>query len=706
MDLSQYTDEELQAIAGDQGADLSSYSDEELAQIAGEEQPAMSGADRARAFVGGALDTATFGTSDEIAAALSAARQGFAPGSYDAALAQNRATQDQLKQSGYYTAGQFAGAIAPGVAAPKALKGALQYAAAKGLLPTVAASGGLGAVSGGLYGFGSGEGGARQRLEGVPSSAAWGGAGGVLGAGIAAGIGSLAQRAAKIFKKPSQSLPAASKAAQAGLPISGTSYAPDVKDLTKTGKATTLLKGAATQDVELMRAEELARQGVLGKDLEAAIRGADDAFKQSVKTTVQSLAGKNIQETSDDTFTKAIGLVKNRFDAQKKLQNKLMTARNDAIARTKVYADYTNETLGEALREIKNTPDFKVALMRDENLPIKKDIALLQKFINNKNVKDINMSYLSAWRSGLNTYQKGTQQQVLASRLSNVYDDWLDNHLKNAVKEGDEDLAQKIFSANSKYREFKTKYGTDLYSGQKNVIERIMREDDMTPRAMVNTVFGKSLDGKDYTEQYVKRMVETMPEGAQRQRVIDGFRAGLYQKAFEQAYDPVSDSLKFGKLKDNLIKMKSNPAFKKYLSAPEYEQMTDALIQDLAKYQRATGDKTIVNTSGTAPAFARMVEAIGGIPIVKSIPMVRGVTESIGEIVRKGAQATDRKMAEKSAAEFYKAISPIIDDNIKFNFRAQGAVSGSQAAASSNVERRKFMTDAQGNDYFFNEGQK
>lgn len=686
MDLSQYTDEELQAIAGEQPADFSAYSDEELAQIAGVEQSPMSGVDKARSFVGGALDTATFGASDEIAAALAAAGKGFAPGSYDAALAQNRATQDQLKQSGWYTGGQVAGGLIPAAAAPKAVKGALQYAAAKGLLPSVVASGGLGAISGGVYGFGSGEGGSGQRLEKVPSSAAWGGAGGAFGAGLAVGIGSLAQRAAKLFKKsPAPSL----QTAQAGLPISGASMVPDIKDLTQTGKATTLLKGAATQDVSLMRAEELARQGVLGKDLEASIRGADDAFKQSVKTTVQSLAGKNIEETSDDTFTKAIGLVKNRFDAQKKLQNKLMTARNDAIAKTKVYADYTRETLGGALGEIKNSPDFKVALMRGENLPVKQDIALLEKFINNKNVKDINMSFLSAWRSGLNTYQKGTQQQVLASRLSGVYDDWLENHLKNAIKEGDEDLAQKIFSANSKYREFKTKYGTDSYSGQKNIIERIMREDDMTPRAMVNTVFGKSLDGKDYTEQYVKRMIETMPEGAQRQRVVDGFRAGLYQKAFEQAYDATSDSIKFGKLKDNLIKMKSNPAFKKYLSAPEYDQVTDALIQDLAKFQRATGDKTIVNTSGTAPAFARMVEAIGGVPIVKSIPMVRGVTESIGEIVRKGSQATDKKMAEKSAAEFYKAITPLIDDNIKFNFRAQGAISGGQVGASIKPEGQK-----------------
>ena len=33
-----------------------------------------------------------------------------------------------------------------------------------------------------------------------------------------------------------------------------------------------------------------------------------------------------------------------------------------------------------------------------------------------------------------------------------------------------------------------------------------------------------------------------------------------YIKNFEQSYDPASDSIKFGKLKDNL-KMKSNPAF-------------------------------------------------------------------------------------------------------------------------------------------------
>ena len=72
-----------------------------------------------------------------------------------------------------------------------------------------------------------------------------------------------------------------------------------------------------------MRAEELARQGVLGKDLEASIRGADDAFKQSVKTTAQSLAGKGTEETSDDTLTKAIGLVKTDLTHRKNYKTNL-----------------------------------------------------------------------------------------------------------------------------------------------------------------------------------------------------------------------------------------------------------------------------------------------------------------------------------------------------------------------------------------------
>ena len=358
-----------------------------------------------------------------------------------------------------------------------------------------------------------------------------------------------------------------------------------------------------------------------------------------------------------------------------------MDARNNAVAKAKVYADYTRDTLGNSFKELKETPDFKVNLMRADNKAVADEFKILNKLISGKGVKDINMSALGAWRSGLNSYPKGTQQSVLAGKMAGVYDDWLESHLKNAIKEGDEDLADKIFSANSKYAEFKNKFGTDKYKGQKAVIENILKQDEMTPRAMVNTVFGKSMDGKDYTSQYVKRMLDAMPEGAQQERVRDGFRAGLYQKAFEDSYEPVQDLINIGKLKNNLVKMTKNDAFKEFLSTPEHLQATNALIKDLGKWQTATSDRTIVNLSGTAPVMARIADSFGALPVVRSLSLTRGASDIVSDVAKRGARAQSKQDVQKSLAEFYKAISPEIDNQV--NFRFYGAAAGGQTAPNT-----------------------
>lgn len=622
-----------------------------------------------RAALAGAGDIATMGFSDEIKAGLQGlVRGGLDPNlttgeAYDFFLNKARQEGGQLQEQNRkaYLGGQIAGGLGTAIAIPA---GALTKFGT-GKAAQYATGSGIGALSGGLYGYGSGEGSEKERAK----NAAWGGLFGATGGAGGVALGGLAQRAIKAFtKKPVVN--AVTSAAEEVLPISNRPVT--AKSLTQTGEATTLLKGAKTGNIDLMRQEEMARQGLLGSELEAGIRGADETFKQSVKDTAQKLAGSGTKETAQDTLTEAVAIVKNRFNAQKKLQSSIMGKRNDAIAKAKVYGDYTRETLGTSLKELRNTPDMKVNLMRGENKPVLDDLKILEKLISGKNLKSVNMSALGAWRSGLNTYKQGTQQSVLASKAAKVYDDWLDNHLKLAIKEGDEDLANTIFSANQKYAEFKNKYGTNSYKGQKNIIEKIMQEDEMTPRAMVNTVFGKSLDGKDYTEQYVKRMIETMPEGVKRQSVVDGFRAGLYQKSFEDAYDATTDTINLGKFKNNLIKMKKNDAFNKYLTTPENNELTDLLIQDIAKYQRATSDRSIVNLSGTTPMAARIMQTVGAIPIIRNLSLARGAAEGLSGVAKAGANAKNSRAVEKSLADFYKTIAPEIDNQVKFNFSVGG----------------------------------
>ncbi|MAI17148.1 MAG: hypothetical protein CBC71_06310 [Rhodobacteraceae bacterium TMED111] len=589
-----------------------------------------------------------------------------------------------LKQQhgGYYLGGEVLGALGTGAtAAPKAITKGLTYAASKGAIPSIAAHSGLGALSGGVYGFGTGQGDAAQRARQALPQAGFGAIGGSAGLGVSRVVEDvftgLANRAKNLFKKPTPT----TKAVSESLPISGQQQALDVSDLvdqglTDKGDVTTMLRGARDQDINVMRDEELARGGLLGDELQAMVAEADEGFKQSVKNTMQSLAGEGVEETSQDTLAKSIGIVKNRFDAQKRLQNKLMTARNDAIAKSSVYADYTRDTLGQALKELKKTPDFKVSLMREGNKEIASDFKIIDKIISADNVKSINMPFLASWRSGLNDYPKGSQQSVLAGKMKAVYDDWLDNHIKFAIKEGDDDLAEKIFSANSKYAEFKNKYGTNKYSGQKKVIENILTQEDMTPRAMVNTVFGANMGGKDYTEQFVKRLVQGVPEGEKRKRVVDGFRAGLFQKAFEGAFDETTDVVKFGKLKTNLLKMKKSDAYRKYLSSPEYDSVMDKLIVDLQKYQTATTDKSIVNLSGTTPMAARLAQSMGAIPLLSGLSLYRGGAESAAALAKMGTKAKNKRSVEKSLADFYKSVAPAIDDQIKFNFSGAGAIAG------------------------------
>jgi len=450
------------------------------------------------------------------------------------------------------------------------------------------------------------------------------------------------------------------------LPISQTEQALALGDVVNKGSAASLLPGAKTQDFDLMREEALARSGVLGGDIEKQVRQADKQFEQSVKNTVQALAGTSTGPTAQDTLSNAMKIVKRRRDTEQKVQNRLMEQRNNALAKAKLYSDYTNETLGATVRELKETPDFVVNLPKKGVEGIKDDLAIFDKLTSVKN-GEIKAAELAAWRTGLNNYKPGDPNYSLAKPLKGVYDDWVDNQLQFALKEGDEDLAHKILNANKRYSEFKTKYGTDTRKGQARAVENLLTQEEMTPRKMVNSVFGASLKGNDNTEQFVKRLIQGSKEGAERQKVAESFRAGLYQRAFESAFDETNEFIKIGKLINNLIEMQKSDSYRKYLSTPEHDKVTKSLIEDLGKYQFATTNKDIVNLSGTAPMMTRIMQATGSMPIVRNIALARGSAEAIARLAETGSKAGSRRQVEKSIAEFYNELSPNIERSIKLD---------------------------------------
>jgi hypothetical protein len=689
-DYSQYTDEELMAIANSGGQDFSAYSDAELMAIAGQESQPVTGAQQEKGFLAnqlenlqaaqaGAADMATFGFWDEAKAGIQGAVRPDL--GYDYFLDKQRQNAEQLQENNPYAygSGQLGGAVATGIAAAP-LAGIRGINAAVQARPYLSAAG-IGVVSGGLYGAGTGEGGAKERAESALYYGAGGGVGGVGGAFLGRNVvGPLTKKILDKIQKKKTPIPSAA-ISETVAPISEKpiSEIPSVPT-----RETRLLKGAETQNLDLMRQEEMARQGLLGSEMQASVISADKQFEQGVRGTVQSLAGAGTKETSEETLMQPIKMMQRRFKAEKRMQKSLMDARNNAIAKTQVYKDYTKETLGAALKDLKKSDDFVVALQKQDNKPIAEDFKFMEKFINTKDASGLKMSTLAAWRSGLNGYQAGTQQGVLAGKLKNTYDDWLDNLMSTAIKSGDDEIVDKIFTANKSYAAFKNRYGTNKYSGQKKVIENILTQEQMTPRAMVNTIFGKTVDGNDYTEQYVKRMIEAMPNAAKKDQMKQGFQAGLYQRAFENAYNPVDGSIKMGILKNNLLKMIKSPVYKKYIMSDDHIKITSDLIEDIGKYQASTGRLV---TAPSAPMAARIMQSVGAIPLLRNVTPYRGAAEALAEVAKKGAIAKDKRAVEKSLGDFYKYLSSAVDPQIALT------IGGSVAGAREGIYLTEEMMD-------------
>jgi len=180
----------------------------------GQEEPDTMG-ERINGFMTGAADSVTLGAGDEMRAGLQALiRGGIDPNvsisqAYDHFLGDYRNKQEERREDTplSYGLGQVAGAFVPAAGALKAGN------AASKALPSVEklgkyarahkfkAAAGIGAASGGIYGYNSGEGGAEERGQAALYSGAIGAAAGPVGARLGQAAGSLLDRAKKAFTK-------------------------------------------------------------------------------------------------------------------------------------------------------------------------------------------------------------------------------------------------------------------------------------------------------------------------------------------------------------------------------------------------------------------------------------------------------------------------------------------------------------------------
>jgi hypothetical protein len=163
---------------------------------------------------------ATFGFGDELKAAVAAGTVGLmdlagadtggltSGQSYEQALGDFRGDQSALRQSNPLASigGEIAGGVLTGGAALNAMKGAGAARQAGTIGQEILRGAGqgvrAGALSGGLYGFGTGEGGVPQRVVSSGAGAIGGSVLGGVGGAVAGSVsGSLAARAARILEK-------------------------------------------------------------------------------------------------------------------------------------------------------------------------------------------------------------------------------------------------------------------------------------------------------------------------------------------------------------------------------------------------------------------------------------------------------------------------------------------------------------------------
>jgi hypothetical protein len=642
------------------------------------------------------LQGATFGLGEEAQAALAAAIHSQMTGedygtSYEKALEIARTNLQRGKDENPATANvaNIAGAVGTGIGAAKFAPGLAGKVTSYATKNPYKASGAIGGVSGALYGAGTGEGGIEERagsaLLGGTSGAVIGPAVTYTGRNVIEPFVQkyLMPKISPILEKMSSALkskkPQAENALESAAKTAALNEVQDksaqdtLEQLSKKENLLRLPKGARTEDVDLMREEEYARKGMLGEQFEKKLKLTDDMVKADAVDIMRKLTGETELE-GDEQLLKGIESFMKQFSKDKKTQQELMENRNKLIAAAKLDAKISKASLGAKIRHTVGLPENSITYnMKTAGAPLRERVEYLDEILNSPSKKgNIDFNKLQAWRQDLGAFARsnaGKQEAVVANKIASSYDDWVENKLHTAIKEGDEDLAQKIFSANKEYAEFKKKYGTNRYTGQSRVIQDVLEKEELTPRQLVNTVFGKGVGSKDVSGQIVGRMIKALPK-EQREPFVSDIRAGLLNRALESSKDS-ADNISLTKLHRELQKLRRNDVYKEYLSNENYDTVMDSLLKDLNKYNAATSRRDIVNLSGTTPMLIRFLRRMSGVP---GADLIADVSEAT---VKKFRDAPVAGRVEKSLEEFNEELKKHIEQrSVNWSTYAPYAFSG------------------------------
>jgi hypothetical protein len=575
-------------------------------------------------YVNGALS----GFGDEIAAGMTAAIAAAASpditvsDAYPVALEDLRQNKDayQIQHPAVSTGLNIAG-IATQLGAMRNVAPGIQKGiadvSAKGAIPSMLTSGGIGALSGSLYGFGEGEGGVRARAAEAGDVGLLGGLGGAAGAAVFRAAGPLTEKARRLFGKPAASAaPTAIAQPLASTEMRVTRKPANVvaqlqdstqglsKDLVDTTGMIPLTKGQATQNQKLQSLENMARAGALDDASQAAIYKADYAQQDAIKKSLGALAGG---EASEEALGNAAGLLKGGYRG---IKAQVAKAYDNADVIRNVFVDKKPiaEAFSPRIKDIAYKSGFDMTNMSKETQDLIKQVDAIK----DPKISALNLEKMEFWRRKLTNraeQMKGDPEGVMLNKVVGAYDDFMSKLPAEALKSGDESALKAIADA----RSLRKRQGV-LFEREK-VISQIVKDDSLTNEQLANLVLTGSSAGQNIgpsAGRYVRAMKRAAGDNAT--ELTDNLRKGVFARMLNKS---MTNQLRAGtdvqmispnKLLKELDGLSRNTSFKSEIFDPAQIEAIDQLRGSLRKIvSEQPGSK---NYSNTAYAIINMLRSM------------------------------------------------------------------------------------------------
>ena len=636
-----------------------------------------------------AAQGATFGLADEAASGLQAGYDTITKGvpfgqAYEANLIANRAQDAAEVQANPLTAvgsnvvGAVPTLLVGGAATPKLVQSLTNFAS-RGLFNAITTSAGTGAVSGALYGFGSGEGGLQNRIDSAIQAGKLGSLAGAFGAAAARPVASLLARAQRLVgRKVAQTAPSAAQtapqaAAQAPVAAGTISRAPTIKAQTAPapeivqGNIVPLTVGQRTQDPVKQSLENMARGGAMGDEAQRLMAQADYTQQDAIRGAV----GKLVGDPNEDALIEAGGLLRKGF---KDIKGQVSQAYDNAAVIRNVFVD--KKPIAEAfmprINDIMKKQGFDATNITGESKKLFDELQTIK----DPKITALNLEKMEFWRrkaSNRAEQLRGDPEGVMMKRVVSAYDDFMGKLPTEALKGGDETALKAINEARSLRRQ------QGVLFERNKVVERIVKNEELTNEQLANLVLTGN-QGSQNLNAGVGSAVRAMKfaAGDNAEQLMDGLRKGAMARVLQRSQTTMlkgnseQQMLSPAKLAKELDGLLSNRSFMNQVFDESSRNTLFALRNDVRKVaSEQVGARNYSNTAYT------VLRALKGLPLGLS---------SVGGIAEIGL----KPIAEKSARDaLNRSLAPVLQEvqnELMGSARIYGAAAGGAAAGLSPKE--------------------